>query len=369
MHLALRSIATAVLLATAATAASAQSSVKLYGLIDIGAGQFEDNNNDSSGSYFNRAWAQRWKVEPGMMTTSFWGMEGREELSNGVAAEFKLEAFFLGDTGAQGRFQTDAVFARSAYVGLSSKALGSVHMGRSTTPLFISTLMFNPFGNSPVWSPSIRQYFNGSAGGQVRGDSSWNNSVNFISANYGGLSINALISVSEGAPVGATTGTGKNHSLSALWFGGPLAASATWQRVQQPNTGAQSQDTWQIGGSWDLQLAKLYGQYGEVDDGSISGVKARLWSLSASVPIGAGSLMGSYGESRFGGAGSGRRTTASFGYNYALSKRTDITAALMSEEVKAGRAIDFASFKPVAASIATIDNNGLSYGINLRHRF
>ncbi|RZU01240.1 porin [Rivibacter subsaxonicus] len=369
MNLALRSIAAAALLAAAATAANAQSSVKLYGLVDIGAGQFEDNNNDSGGSYFNRAWAQRWKVEPGMMTTSFWGMEGKEDLGNGVAAEFKLEAFFLGDTGAQGRFQFDTLFARSAYIGLTSKDLGTVRMGRNTTPLFISTLIFNPFGDSFVWSPSIRQYFNGSAGGQLRGDSGWNNSVNYLSPNYGGLSINALISAGEGAPVGATTGTGKNYSVSALWFGGPFAATAAWQSVEQTNAGTNAQDSWQLGGSWDLTFVKLFGQYGEVDDGDISGVKARIWAASASVPLGAGKILGSYGESSFSGTGSGKRITASLGYNYALSKRTDVTAAVMGEEVQAGRAIDFASFKPVAGSIATIDNDGVSYGINIRHRF
>jgi len=183
MKFALRSITAAALLAATAATAQAQSSVQLYGLVDIGVGDFEDNNNRSYGYFFREEWAALSRAEPGMMTTSFWGLQGKEDLGNGVAAEFKLEAFFRGDTGEQGRFQFDTTFGRNAYIGLTSKDLGSVRMGRNTTPLFVSTLLFNPFGDSFVWSPSIRQIFNGSTGGQLRGDSGWNNSVNFISPN------------------------------------------------------------------------------------------------------------------------------------------------------------------------------------------
>jgi predicted porin len=373
MKFALRSIAAAALLAATAATAQAQSSVQLYGLVDIGVGEFEDNNNRSDGSFFREEWASRWKAEPGMMTTSFWGLQGKEDLGNGVAAEFKLEAFFRGDGGEQGRFQFDTTFGRSAYVGLTSKDLGSVRMGRNTTPLFISTLIFNPFGDSFVWSPSIRQYFNGSAGGQLRGDSGWNNSVNFLSPNYGGFSINALVSAGEGAAVGATTGTGKNFSISGLYFGGPFAATAVWQSVEQTNMGGDTQDSWQIGGSWDLGVAKLFGQFGQIDDSDVSGVKDDLWAIGASVPLAGGKILGAYGETKFKSAGTGKRTTGTLGYNYALSKRTDITAAAMYESVDDNsRVINFASFVPpnvASVPISSLGQSGTSYGINIRHRF
>lgn len=371
MKHALRRMAVVALLAAAGAASAQSSSVRLYGLVDIGVGRFEDNNNDAGGSFFTRPWASRWRAEPGMMTSSYWGLAGKEPLVNGVHAEFKVEAFFRADNGAQGRFPFDTLFARDAYVGLSSQDLGSSFMGRNTTPLFISTLLFNPFGDSFSWSPSIRQYFNGSAGGQLRGDSGWNNSIKYSSADFGGLTFGAIASAGEGAPVGATTGTGKNWSLSGLYFAKSFALSAVYQSVEQTNMGGHSQDSWQLGASWDLRFAKFYGQFGQIDDSDLTGIRDDLWALGVEVPLGAGKLLGAWGETRYNGSGSGKRSTGSIGYSHALSKRTDITAAAMWEELSAGaRAIDFADFKsPAAAIVSTAGNTGTSVGISLRHRF
>lgn len=377
MTFAPRSIAAAALLMAAATAAQAQSSVQLYGLLDIGVGRFDDHNATASGalggSFFTAPWEARWKAEPGMMSNSFWGLQGQDALGNGVSLEFKLEAYFLGDSGAQGRFASDSQFGRNAYLGLTSKDQGSVRMGRNTTPLFFATQLFNPFGDSYVWSPSMRQIFNGSAGGQLRGDSAWNNSAHFISPTYDGFTLNMIVAAGEGAGVASPIGTGKNYSISGLYFRGPFAATAVWQSVEQGNTAGDAQDTWQIGGSWDLGVAKLYGQFGQIDDGSISGIKNDLWSLGASMPIGPGQLLAAYGETRFKSAGTGKRTTGSLGYQYALSKRTDMTAAAMVESVDDGsRAINFSSSVPAgeaASPITALGQSGTSVGVNIRHRF
>ena len=369
-------VAAAALMAVAATA-QAQSSVQLYGLVDIGAGRFDDHNATANGaltgSFFTAPWEPRWKVEPGMMSNSFWGLRGQEPLLNGVSIEFKLEAYFLGDSGAQGRFASDSQFGRNAYLGLTSQDQGSVRMGRNITPLFVSTQLFNPFGDSYVWSPSIRQAFNGSAGGQVRGDSSWNNSANFISPNYDGFTLSMMVAAGEGATLGSPSGTGNNYGIGGLYLRGPFAATAVWQSVESANTAGDSQDSWQIGGSWDFGSAKLFGQFGQIDDGSISGVKDDLWSLGASVPIGPGKLLAAYGETRYKSAGTGKRSTGSLGYNHALSKRTDLTAAAMYESVDGGsRAINSASLLPgsvVSLPITSLGQSGTSYGVNLRHRF
>lgn len=368
----LRPLAFATALFAAAGAAQAQSSVQLYGLVDIGVGEFDGNavENGSGGSFFTQPWTKRVKVEPGSMTTSYWGVAGKEALGGGVSAEFKLEAFFLGDNGAQGRFTGDTFFARSAYVGLTSDELGSVRMGRNTPPMFISTLLFNPFGDSFVWSPSIRQWYNGSSGGQLRGDSGWNNSLNYVSPSLGGLTINAMVAAGEGFS-STTTGTGKSVGVHGLYFRGPFAATLAWQSVEQGNTAGEKQDSWQLGASFDAGFAKFFAQLGQIDDKDISGVKDDLWAVSASVPLFNGSVLASYGETKYKAAGSGKRWTGTLGYNVALSKRTDITAAVMSEEVDAGSvAIDFAGFKPVGAAIGpAVGNDGVSYGVNIRHRF
>ena len=116
-------------------AAKAQSNVSLYGLIDVSAGQFQ-----TAGT------AKLKKVDSGNMTTSFIGFQGKEDLGDGLSAIWKLEGFVRVDSGASGRFAGDTFFSRNAYVGLQGK-LGTVTVGRNTTPLFVSTLIFNALGD------------------------------------------------------------------------------------------------------------------------------------------------------------------------------------------------------------------------------
>ena len=138
-------LAMAALLACAG--AQAQSSVQAYGLIDVSAGQFQDPGAAKDKS-----------VVSGKMTTSYFGFKGSEDLGGGMKANFAIESFLRADNGAAGRFNGDAFWARNAYVGLSG-AMGSVTAGRNTTSLFVSTLIFNAFGDSFGFSPSIRHYF------------------------------------------------------------------------------------------------------------------------------------------------------------------------------------------------------------------
>ena len=51
-------------------------------------------------------------------------------------------------------------WGRDANVGLSG-AFGTTVLGRKPTPLYLTTITFNPFGDSIGFSPSTRQYFGG----------------------------------------------------------------------------------------------------------------------------------------------------------------------------------------------------------------
>ena len=146
-----------------AGAAHAQSSVSLYGLLDMSVGRFQ-----APGAAASKG------VDSGNMSTSYFGLKGNEDLGGGLGAVFAIESFLRGDTGASGRFNGDVFWARSAYVGLSSNSLGTVTMGRNTTSLFVNTLIFNAFGDSFGFSPSIRHTF---TSGTVTGDTGWADSI------------------------------------------------------------------------------------------------------------------------------------------------------------------------------------------------
>lgn len=346
-------------LALTAAAAQAQSAVTMYGLVDVGAGRFDRFNLDDPTPFEKVT-----KLEPGMMTTSFIGFRGEEDLGGGLKAQFKLEAFLRADTGLNGRFTNDTFWARSSSVGLSSPAFGAVNLGRTTPPLFVSTILFNPFGDSYVWSPTVLQIYNLTAGGQLRGDSGWNNSVQYNSPNWGGLTVNVALTAGEG--FAGPTGTGKNVGVNALYFGGPLSATVAYQRVENASTGGEHQKTWMVGGAFDAGFAKFFGQVARIDDEDISGAKDKLFSVGASVKAGPGNVLVAYGQNKIEAAGdSTKRKTGTLGYNYQLSKRTDITAAVMRDEQEAGGIVIFQS----AALVAAPEGKGTSYGVNIRHKF
>jgi predicted porin len=296
-----------------ASAAHAQSSVKLYGLLDASVGQFQ-----MAGAAKNKA------VESGKMVTSYIGFSGAEDLGGGVSATFALETFLRADGGAQGRFNGDAMWSRAANVGLAG-GFGSLKIGRTTNLTFLSTLLFNSFGDSFGFSPSIIHRFTDARGAtaQVQGDTGWSNSLTYASPKFGGLSM--------GLQAAAAEGNGKrNMGANLLYFGGPLSATLSWQSVGV-GLGGKTEETTGVGAAYDLGAVKLFGQFTAIDDDA-NAAKVKIYNLSAALPVGTmGKVLAAYGQSRI-ESGSTHKTL-SLGYDHLLSKRTDLYAVYMSDKV------------------------------------
>lgn len=95
-----------------ASAAQAQSSVVLYGVIDAGV------------SYVNHAAVtggskSLFKYDDGVAQGSRWGLKGNEDLGGGLSAIFVLENGFNSGTGTLG--QGSRMFGRQAFVGLTQR--------------------------------------------------------------------------------------------------------------------------------------------------------------------------------------------------------------------------------------------------------
>lgn len=322
---ALRPVALLSLLALGAmTAAQAQSTVTMSGLIDLSAGRFQ-----APGGVATKG------VESGKMSTSWFGLRGTEDLGGGMLALFTLESFMRNDTGAAGRFNGDTFWARNAFVGLTTGA-GTVTLGRNTTSLFVNTLVFNAFGDSFGFSPSIRHYF---TSGTVSGDTGWSDSVKYSSPKFGGLSLTAHGALGEGSG-------GRNLGASAMYFGGPFGAGLAWQKVEK---GAEADTTtWQMSGSYSFDPVKLYAQYGKVDDKTAIN-SYKITGLGGEVLVTQlGKVLLQWSKlSPDVGAG---RTTVSLGYDYQTSKRTDLYAVYMSDR-------------------QTGKSSGSNYATGIRHRF
>lgn len=319
-------------LALTALATQAQSTVSIYGLMDLSIGSSKAPGADTS----------KTALDSGKMTTSYIGFGSKEDLGGGMAAVFKLESFLRADTGAQGRFDGDPAFARTANVGLTHASIGTVTLGRNTTPLFVSTLLFNAFGDSFGYSPSIRHYF---TSGTTTGDTGWSNSLMYSSPSFGGFRAGLAGALKSN---GATDSNGGNWGVNAGYGAGPLSASLVVQQVKKDGAAPVADTrTTQLGGAYDFGIAKAYAQYGEVDN-QTTGNTYKISGLGARAPMGAGALLAQWGQIQP-KIGNGRKTL-SLGYLHNLSKRSELYAVAMSDKIEGL-------------------SSGSSYSVGIRHRF
>ena len=325
----LRTTALALACAAVCSSAHAQSSVQAYGLIDLSAGEFQ-----------NAGGLKVKRLDSGNLSTSYIGFKGSEDLGGGLRANFQLESFFLADSGGASRVPgVDAFWARNANVSLSG-AFGSVKLGRQGPALFVSTLLFNALSDSFGYSPAIRQWYNAPYGTPLIGDSGWNNAIGYSTPSFGGLSATVQVAAGEGA----ATAKGRNIGGHVLYFGGPVALTAAWQNVKAQGVlgqaistfpGFSEQTAYQVGGSFDAGVVKLFAQYGAIDTKATKNVKTKIYNFSAKVPLGAGAFLAEYGNSKLtvdAAATTPKSDMFTFGYDYFLSKRTDLYAIFMSDK-------------------------------------
>lgn len=330
-------------------AAHAQSNVTLYGMADVFVGSVK--NPGGRAAAVNQG---------GGMSTSFWGLTGKEDLGGGNSAFFVLESYFQPQNGTYGRYAGDSFFSRNAFVGLTTK-FGQLRAGRITTPLYLATIQFNPLFNSYTFSPMIFQTFKGLGTEGVVGDSAWNNAVGYTSPTVGGLNAGLLYALGNTAGESGA----KKWSVNANFARGAFAAAAIYQYVNFSATpgdlgtalatmpGLYSQSTAQLSVSYDFRIVKLFAQYLNVEDRSRTGnFHGNTGQAGVSVPIGVGALLASYAYTKSSGAAANdqHRSTGALGYDYPLSKRTDLYTAIKLDH--------FSS-----------QSTGVTYGAGMRTRF
>lgn len=329
--------------------AHAQSSVSSYGLVDLSFGSFQYAGLDGSADNERTT-----KVESGQMTTSFIGFKGQEDLGGGLKAGFVLESFFRGDAGGAGRTNTDVFWARNANVSLSGD-FGKVALGRMDNLLFVQSFLFNPFGSSFGFSPTIRLTYG--KWGPDRGDSGWSNSVLYATPNLSGFSAAVQWQPKESDTTSDSVGVTAGYTAGAfgIGFGWQRVGAATAPKTAIPDPGKQT--FWLLGTSYDAGFAKFFGQAGEYEDKDITGgFETRLYQLGAAVPVTAdGKVLASWGQSKREPVAGGteiKQTIFTLGYDHYLSKRTDLYAVYMLEDR------DQAGYE-----------KGNSIGFGIRHRF
>ena len=305
-----------------ARGACAQSAVQVYGVLDVWAGRSETSAGGPATTM----------VGNGGMQTSFWGLGGSEDLG-GMKAIYAIEGYLQVDTGAAGRTPTDAMFARNAFVGLQGAA-GEIRLGRILNPLFVATAQANPFGGSIRLAPLLAQIWSVPMGRAVAGDTSWDNVVAYTTPSMGGVKATVMAGLGE-----TRAGTSTNNLNATLTYGaGPVAATVSVQRARVgpglAQIGRSEQKTYFAGGSYDLGGMKLYASWDKAD-GSVPDLAAKTWQVGAALPAGRRNVLASWARTttRSPGLPAGRRDTGAVGYDWLLSRRTDLYAVAQTDRL------------------------------------
>ncbi len=295
-------IALAVL--AAAGAASAQSSVQLYGIADVWVGGIK-----ATGSKAQTV------VESGGVSGSRWGLKGSEDLGGGLKAIFTLEQGFALDTGVAA-----SGFNREASVGLAGN-FGEVKLGKVWTAYDDVQAASNPVFDSAL-TPSAGAF---ASTGYLANPS---NGVKYTSPAFAGFSGIVSYALDE-----KTAGNSEVSAVALQYANGPLAAAVAYQS-QQLVAAAQSTEFVNLNASYNLGVVTLKGVYAQRDDNA--GSKDKEYQIGADYPL-ASNLILSAGyassENKLNGVKQSDNSGLGLAAAYLLSKRTTAYAGVRSTKL------------------------------------
>lgn len=325
-------------------AASAQSTVTLFGIVDAsyahtsGGGVSRDGMTNSG------------------LNSSRLGFKGTEDLGGGLKAGFWLEGDLMNDVGAGRSAGGGLDFARRSYVSLTG-GFGEVRLGREYSPTFWNTTIYDPFGTNGIGSSNAPGMI-----GNVNAVRS-NNSVSYLMS-AGGVSVHAMYAFGE-QPSNIDSNVGDYAGIRVAYAAGPLDIAAAFGNAKGA-IGADDVRTVNFGVSYDLGMAKPMLQIGQDKNDS---KKVGNVLLGVTVPLGQGELRAAY--SRYDTKATGFDTVdwskLAVGYGYNLSKRTQVYGTLAKVSNKAGAAKVVDNRGLAGNAIAGGSSSGYEFGV--RHSF
>lgn len=201
-----------------AVSAHAQSSVTLYGLLDVGVGYVSNEGGKAN-----------YKMLSGTSQNGRWGVKGTEDLGGGWSTVFTLENGF--DI-TSGKFQQGGrEFGRQAFVGLSDKTYGTVTFGRQYDAIWDVLTQFSPTSTSSDLSFHIGDNDN------LNGGFRYSNAVKYSSPLFYGFRAEALYAFSNAAGQFANN---RATSFGLSYANGPVTAGLAYIDIDQPGTGNPS---------------------------------------------------------------------------------------------------------------------------------
>lgn len=317
------------LLALVHTPASAQTSIQIYGLLDQG---FVKSNFRTEGQTPVQGTNTALHRDNQMMdNSSRWGIRGREELGGGLYAGVSLEAgvnLYNGSSGQDGR-----LFGRDAEVRLGNE-LGELYMGYALSPAGLQLLLAaDPWywdGNQAGMGWTIQQaHYTQTTYLRTA------NTVGFRSASYRGLSVHLAYAMADDTSSG---GTSKDVGGAATYRNGPFFVGVGYDRSHGFDNAPESNYMWDVVGGYDFGTVKPSFSYTR---SQVNNVYYDSFVLAATAPLGASGLL----KAAYGRLNDCACTTTkaalqrfSLGYQYNLSKRTNVYSNISQSKAETLRA-------------------------------
>jgi len=353
-----------------ATAAQAQSSVTVYGILDMG---YSDVSTKAVKADDTGVTTDTKGINNGAgLSGSRLGFKGTEDLGGGLSAGFTFENVIAADSTTGG---IGAV--RQALLSLSSKSMGSVNFGRGNTLGKNHNDTFSAFsggGNFEQGNVAYEVTRGGSLGVDAKNDASKiraavdrsSNQVTYVSPAFSGFTVAAqLVSKSVDADDldGKTESSGTAFQLS--YASGPIAASYTRTDLDSdtqeiagktgvagdantaPVIGVKAADAVktkttvdQFGVTYTMGAVKVFGLYNDAEYQATEGAakaENKGYDIGATYTIGKTTLLASFGDGEMKAADATEVTDVSgmqAQVRYALSKRTTAYALYGKTEYK-----------------------------------
>lgn len=331
-----KQLALAIVLASIAGTAVAQSNVTVYGTMDTGIGRtYKDEASTNMVTNYTG--------------TSQLGFRGSEDLGNGLKANFQLEWEIKSDVGA-----LDTSKARQSWVGMSG-GFGEFMLGRTTTPQ--NRLMGKFDLNGTADGSSAMKILGIAANGSFL-SSRQNNQIQYATPKMAGFQARVAYGFSE--TVTGPTDKKNFLQLAANYQTGDLTLGAAFQpkgQSLQLKTDDSYRNGYALGAKYNfgaVEASVLYTRNEKASEGDG-------WGIGVAAPIGAWKIGAQFARltkvKNADGTKSAKQGANAYELfaNYRLSKRTALYMAYGSVNKKAESSFNLA--------------NGSTYAVGLTHKF
>ena len=325
--------------------ASAQSSVTLFGVVDLGLRSVKNGTN-----------SVKFMSQDGIASSRI-GFRGVEDLGGGLRAGFWIEGATQPDVGTSG----GQSWQRRSTLSLMG-GFGELRLGRDYTPTFWNHTVFDPFGTNGIGAQTNLQtqlgqtsMFGAGAGTLVRA----NNSIGYFLPAMGGVYGQGMVSAAEGAPNGNTY-----MGLRVGFAGGPVNVAFAYGKTEI--TSANDQTAMNLGGSFAMGAFTLFGQWHKYEVDTPANTDQTNLMIGGAFAMGAGTLKFSYGKSSA-DVTSREASRIAVGYVHDLSKRTSMYGTVAKISNGTGARFAVAGAPAFGGTAAKPSSQGFEVGI--RHAF